>query len=146
MNTSIYSPSGASAGIGFAIPVDTITQIADSLIANGKIIRPVLGISYLESSQARALGVERGVLVLSVVPGSSAEAAGVVGTSRSGNFGSLQLGDVVTAIDGEKLMTEADLFRVLESHKVGDKVRVDVTNPRDGDRSLEVKLGASSQE
>jgi S1-C subfamily serine protease len=146
MNTSIYSPSGASAGIGFAIPVDTVRQIADSLIANGRIIRPVIGITYLEGSQARSLGIDRGVLVLSVVPGSNAEKAGVVGTSRSAGFGSLQLGDVVTAIDGDEVETEADLFRILENHKVGDKVRLKVTNSRDGERLLSVKLGASSQD
>lgn len=142
MNTSIYSPSGASAGIGFAIPVDTITQIADSLIANGRIVRPVIGITYLESEQARSLGIEHGVLVLSVAPGSNAEKAGVVGTSRGG-FGSLQLGDVITALDGQELQTEADLFRVLETHKVGDSVRLSVTNPTDGERNLTLKLGAS---
>lgn len=144
MNTSIYSPSGASAGIGFAIPVDTITQIADSLIANGRIVRPVVGITYLESAQARSLGIDRGVLVLSVVPGSGAEKAGVVPTGRAGSFGSLQLGDVISAMDGVELRTEADLFRILESHKVGDNVRLSVSNPRDGERTLTVKLGASS--
>lgn len=143
MNTSIFSPSGASAGIGFAIPVDTITQIADSLIANGRIIRPVIGISYLEGSQARSLGIDRGVLVLSVVPGSNAERAGIVGTSRSAGFGSLQLGDIVTEIDGDDIANEADLFRILESKKVGDKVVIKVTNPRDGERAVTVKLSAS---
>lgn len=146
MNTSIYSPSGASAGIGFAIPVDTITQIADSLIVNGRIIRPVMGISYLEGSQARSLGIDRGVLVLSVVPGSSAERAGIVGTSRSAGFGSLQLGDVVIAIDGDEIVNEADLFRILETKKVGDKVDVKVVNPRDGERTLKVTLAPSQQQ
>lgn len=143
MNTSIFSPSGASAGIGFAIPVDTITQIADSLIANGRIIRPVIGISYLEGSQARSLGIDRGVLVLSVVPGSNAERAGIVGTSRTAGFGSLQLGDVITAIDGGEIVNEADLFRILESKKVGDKVVIKINNPRDGERFVTVKLSAS---
>lgn len=146
MNTSIYSPSGASAGIGFAIPVDTITQIADSLIANGRIVRPILGISYLDASQARSLGIDRGVLVLSVVPGGGADRAGVVGTSRSAGFGALQLGDVVSEIDDTEVATEADLFRILEAKKVGDKVRVKVTNPRDGTRIVSVKLGASQSQ
>jgi S1-C subfamily serine protease len=145
MNTSIYSPSGASAGVGFAIPVDTINQIAESLIANGRIVRPVLGVSYLESSQARQLGVMDGVLVLSVTPGSGADKAGIVGTSRIRGFGALELGDIIADIDGAHISKEADLFKVLEEHKVGDKARVTVTNPRDGTRTLTVKLGASAQ-
>lgn len=113
MNTSIYSPSGASAGIGFAIPVDvslstynimstcffffrththnnmkpsckkTVKFIVETLIRDGKIVRPVLGISYLESKQARALGIERGVLVLDVPVNSPAYKAGMRGTRRN---------------------------------------------------------------
>merc|ERR1711968_171819 len=64
VNTAIYSPSGASAGIGFAIPVDTVKVIVQTLIRFGKVTRPAIGITYLETSQARALGIERGVLVL----------------------------------------------------------------------------------
>jgi S1-C subfamily serine protease len=142
MNTSIYSPSGASAGVGFAIPADTIKQIAASLIAHGRIIRPVMGISYLESAQARSLGITDGVLVLGVTPGSGAAKAGVVGTTRSGAFGQLELGDRITKIDDRKISAEADLFSVLEDRKVGDTVRVVVTNERDGTRTLKVKLGA----
>jgi S1-C subfamily serine protease len=60
MNTAIYSPSGASAGIGFAIPVDTLKSIVETIIREGKVVRPLIGITYLESSQARALGKEEG--------------------------------------------------------------------------------------
>lgn len=143
MNTSIYSPSGASAGVGFAIPVDTIKQIVKSLIENGKIVRPILGVSYLESAQARALGIDDGVLVLSVTPDSGAEKAGIVGTSRSRGFGSLQLGDVILEMDGKHISKEADLFQALEDHEVGDTVKIKVKNARDGERELLVKLGAS---
>ena len=64
MNTAIYSTSGASAGIGFAIPSSTVKYIVDTLIRDGRVVRPILGISYLESKQARALGITKGVLVL----------------------------------------------------------------------------------
>jgi S1-C subfamily serine protease len=141
MNTSIYSPSGASAGVGFAIPSDTIKQIAASLIANGRVIRPVMGISYLESAQARSLGITDGILVLGVTPGSGAAKAGIVGTTRAGGFGSLELGDRIVAIDGHAIAAEADLFSALEEHKVGDIVHVRVTNERDGTRTLDIKLG-----
>ena len=64
INTAIYSPSGASAGIGFAIPSDPLKYIVETLIRDGRVVRPVLGISYLESKQARALGITKGVLIL----------------------------------------------------------------------------------
>jgi len=142
MNTSIYSPSGASAGIGFAIPVDTMSQVVDELVRNGRIVRPIIGISYLESAQAQALGVKSGVLVLDVPSGSRAEKAGLRGTSRTG-FNSFELGDVITSLDGEQIRKEADLFRILEQKKVDQSVTLGVL--RDGDKvSVNLKLSASS--
>lgn len=111
MNTSIYSPSGASSGVGFAIPVDTLRVIVNELIRNGRIVRPVIGISYLESSQARALGIKEGVLVLDVPKGSAAEVAGLQGTSRA-SFGKVVLGDIILALDKKPIKDEADLFKV----------------------------------
>lgn len=93
MNTAIYSPSGASAGIGFAIPVDEVKYIVATLIQDGRVVRPVLGISYLGSKQARTLGITTGVLVLEVPPNSPAAKAGLKGTRRSesGLIGELEL-------------------------------------------------------
>ena len=142
MNTSIYSPSGASAGVGFAIPVDTMKAIARGLIENGRIIRPVIGISYLESSQARALGITNGVLVLDVPSGSPADEAGLVGTEKSG-AGGLKFGDVIIELDGVEITNEADLFRALDDHQVGDTVRIKVFNMNQGERTVKLKLGAS---
>lgn len=85
MNTAIYSPSGASAGIGFAIPVDQVKSIVETLIQDGRIVRPVLGISYLGSKQARTLGITSGVLVLEVPSDSPAFIAGLRGTRRTQN-------------------------------------------------------------
>jgi S1-C subfamily serine protease len=85
MNTAIYSPSGASAGIGFAIPVDQVKMIVETLIRDGRVVRPVLGISYLGSKQARTLGITKGVLVLEVPPDSPAFVAGLRGTRRTPN-------------------------------------------------------------
>jgi S1-C subfamily serine protease len=85
MNTAIYSPSGASAGIGFAIPVDAVRVIVETLIRDGQVVRPILGISYLGSKQARTLGINSGVLVLDVPPESPAARAGLKGTRRTGN-------------------------------------------------------------
>lgn len=85
MNTAIFSPSGASAGIGFAIPVDQVKSIVETLIQDGRVVRPVLGISYLGSKQARTLGITSGVLVLDVPRDSPAYDAGLRGTRRTQN-------------------------------------------------------------
>lgn len=123
MNTAIYSPSGASAGIGFAIPVDTLRSIVETIIRDGRVVRPLIGITYLESSQARALGIEKGVLVLDVPKGSPGAAAGMRGTTRS-PLGLIQLGDIIVQIDGSDINNEADLFKTLEKYRPGDKIKV----------------------
>eukprot|EP00633_Aureoumbra_lagunensis_P004715 CAMPEP_0197314816 /NCGR_PEP_ID=MMETSP0891-20130614/35346_1 /TAXON_ID=44058 ORGANISM="Aureoumbra lagunensis, Strain CCMP1510" /NCGR_SAMPLE_ID=MMETSP0891 /ASSEMBLY_ACC=CAM_ASM_000534 /LENGTH=313 /DNA_ID=CAMNT_0042803443 /DNA_START=248 /DNA_END=1186 /DNA_ORIENTATION=+ len=123
MNAAIYSPSGASNGVGFAIPIDTLKTVVDALISNGRVSRAILGVSFLESAQARALGIESGVLVLNAPADGPAAAGGLRGTSRSPD-GSLQLGDVIIAIDGSSINTEADMFKLLDSKKPGDKVKV----------------------
>ena len=142
MNTAIYSPSGGSAGIGFAIPVDTVKFIVDTLIREGKVIRPVLGISYLESKQARALGITRGVLVLNVPTSSPAFKAGLRGTRRT-ETGLVEIGDIIIKVDDKSISTEADLFEALEAFKPGDVVRVTVSRvePTEGElRAREVVL------
>jgi Trypsin-like serine proteases, typically periplasmic, contain C-terminal PDZ domain len=106
MNTAIYSPSGASAGIGFAIPVDTLKQQAATIIKYGRVLRPAIGISYAQGSQARALGVQRGVLVITVPPGSNAEKAGLRGSFRTED-GRISLGDVITAVNGVQVRSWA---------------------------------------
>jgi S1-C subfamily serine protease len=125
MNTAIYSPSGASAGIGFAIPIDTVKFIVNTLIRDGKVVRPILGISYLESKQARALGIGRGVLVLDVPPGSPAALAGLKGTRRS-ETGLVEIGDIIVQVGKTLINKEADLFQALEDLKPGDTVDVKV--------------------
>ena len=137
INTAIYSPSGAYAGVGFAVPVDAVNKIVPQLIRNEPITRPGLGIIVWEDSMVerfRQLGAlgddERGALVRSVLSGSPAEAAGIRPTRRV-RAGAV-LGDLIVAIDGEELEDADDLFRVLDGHSVGDTVRVTVS--RDGGR------------
>ena len=149
MNTAIYSTSGASAGIGFAIPIDTVKYIVNTLIKDGKIVRPVLGIAFLESKQARALGIGRGVLVLEVPPGSLAAKAGLKGTRRT-ETGLLEIGDIITMVGDRPINTEADLFQALESYKPGDKVMVKVTRIESAndklvqkEETLEIELQSS---
>jgi len=122
VNTAIYSPSGASAGIGFAIPVNTVKQIVPQLIKYGKIIRPDLGIETAPDYWARRLGVE-GVLVLRTKRGSSAEKAGIIGMSRD-RRGNIVIGDLIVSVNGQPVTNSDDLLNLLEQHKVGDTVSV----------------------
>mmetsp|Transcript_39643 Transcript_39643/g.92753 ORF Transcript_39643/g.92753 Transcript_39643/m.92753 type:complete len:358 (-) Transcript_39643:383-1456(-) len=125
MNTAIYSPSGTSSGIGFAIPVGTLRYIVELLIKDGKVIRPIIGISYLESSQAKTLGINKGVLVLDVPKGSPAYVAGMRGTQRT-EEGLLIIGDIIVKVGPEPIDTEASLFQALENYRVGNKVDITV--------------------
>lgn len=130
MTTAIYSPSGASAGVGFAIPVDTVNYIVTQLIENGQIVRPLLGVSILDSKQARqALGITKGVLILEVKPGTPAAAAGLKGLRRT-DSGIIEIGDIIIAVEGASIEKEGDLFKAIEEYKPGDTVKVTVNRPQ----------------
>jgi S1-C subfamily serine protease len=135
VNTAIYSPSGASAGIGFAIPVDTVNRIVPELIRSGKITRPGLGVQIADEQIAERLGVA-GVLVVDVVRGGAAAKAGIRPTRRDAE-GRLRLGDIIVAVDGKKVATPNDLYLLLEKYKVGDVVTV--TLLRDG-RTVQTRV------
>ena len=142
INTAIYSPSGASAGIGFAVPVDTINRIVPQLIKYGKIARPGLGVNIVSDRIAQRYGVD-GVIILQVAPGSAAAAAGLHGIHQ-GPAGRWMLGDVIVGIDGQAIHRQVDLYNALENHKVGDKIKVTVLN--DGQkRDVQVTLQALGQ-
>lgn len=135
VNTAIYSPSGASAGIGFAIPVDTVNRIVPELIRSGKVTRPGLGVQIADEQIAQRLGVS-GVLVVDVAKGSAASRAGIQPTRRDAE-GRLRLGDIIVAIDGKKVTTPNDLFLLLEKYQIGDAVTVSMV--RDG-KTIEAKV------
>jgi S1-C subfamily serine protease len=135
VNTAIYSPSGASAGIGFAIPVDTVNRIVPEVIRYGKVTRPGIGIQIAEDQIAERLGVN-GVLVVDVVAGSAAAKAGLRPTRREAS-GRVRLGDVITAVNGQKVASPNELFLLLEKYKVGDAVNVTVL--RD-EKSVQIKM------
>ena len=135
VNTAIYSPSGASAGIGFAIPVDTVNRIVPELIRSGRITRPGLGIQIADEQIAQRLGVA-GVLVVDVQRGGAASKAGIQPTRRDPD-GRLRLGDIITTVDGKKVATPNDLFLLLEKYKVGDVVTVSML--RDG-KTVQAKV------
>src|SRR5687767_11260785 len=120
ITTAIFSPSGAYAGVGFSVPIDTLNRVVPQLIAKGKYTRPVLGLEIDEqlSQQLAARSGTKGVAVVKVVSGSPAEAAG------------MRAGDVIAAIDGKPVTSAAQLVNRLDEHKVGDTVRLTVQ--RDG--------------
>ncbi len=138
INTAIYSPSGASAGIGFAVPVDTVNQVVPQLIKNGKYIRPALGIEVderLNQRLAELRGVE-GVVILKVAPGSAAEKAGLKGATISRDGGIIP-GDTIVAIEGKPVEAVGKLLSRLDDFKVGQTVKVTVL--RD-DKRVEVPV------
>jgi S1-C subfamily serine protease len=138
VNTAIASPSGAYAGVGFAVPIDTVNRIISQLIAYGKVIQPGLGIQAVEDSVARRVGIDEGVLVLDVERRGAAAAAGMMAT-RYDAAGNVVLGDIIVSIDGQAVKSSDDLYRILEGYNVGDEVRVEVV--RAGrTRTLRIRL------
>ncbi|NOX59689.1 MAG: trypsin-like serine protease [Planctomycetes bacterium] len=131
INTSIYTPTGASAGIGFAVPVDTVNDAVAQIIAHGRIIRPGLGINIGSDALSHRLGLN-GVLILGVSENGSAERAGLRPTQQSRD-GGIVLGDVILEIDGEKTPRRAQLLDAIANHNVGDSVELLVD--REGKRS-----------
>ncbi len=138
INTAIYSPSGAYAGIGFAVPVDSVNRVVPELIAKGLYQRPALGISIdadVNRALTRRLGVA-GVVVLQVHQGSAAEAAGLQGTVID-DGGNVIPGDVITALGGRPVKGIGDLLDNLERHRAGDQVSVAILR---GEQELSVQV------
>ena len=121
VNTQIASPSGASAGIGFAIPADEVNRIVPRLIRDGRFVRPALGVSAGSAQLQRALQLPKGVVVVQVGPGSPAAKAGVQ-PFRRGNRGEVIGGDVITAINDEPLNDLDDMLSLLEKRSPGESV------------------------
>ena len=124
VNTQIVSPSGAFAGIGFAVPVDTVNRIVPELIKHGKLIRPGLGVSLVPDAMAKRWGI-KGLIIGKVSRGSGAEQAGLKG-ARETIAGRVELGDIITAVDGKPVETIDNLMDVMEHHKVNDRVAVEI--------------------
>jgi S1-C subfamily serine protease len=128
INSQILSPSGGSNGVGFAIPASIAKRVVPELIQYGVVRRPKLGIGTRAvkdlAGQAR-LPTDDGLVVMSVSNGGSAAAAGLRGISQTAD-GDYLLGDIITAVDGEKVSDNDDLYHILDKHKVGDTVNIEV--------------------
>jgi len=128
INSQILSPSGTSAGIGFSIPVNIAKRVIPQLISYGSVRRPRLGIGTRNVTDLRSqvdLPSTYGVLIVDVAPGGAAAAAGLHGLTETEN-GDYELGDIIVAIDGDKISNGDDLTRTLEKHQVGDNVNVEI--------------------
>jgi len=121
VNTAIYSPSGASAGIGFAIPVDEVNRIVPRLIRDGRFVRPAIGVTAAPAGLLRTLNLPAGVALVQVSPGGPAARAGLQPFRRGGG-GEIVPGDVITAINDEPVKDFDDMLAQLERRASGDTV------------------------
>ncbi len=144
VNVAIYSPSGASAGIGFALPVDTVNRVIPKLVQHGRYIRPILGITMNDdvSRQVSERLDTKGILVLRVQPGSPADKAGIQGTQLTTND-DLLLGDVIQSIDGQAIEESRDLTEIMDNYQLNDVVTVRLL--RDGAQAVDVKIKLTLQ-
>ena len=141
INTAILSPSGVSAGIGFAVPVDTVARVVPQLIQYGHEVRPMIGVELADDDLVRRLGM-RGALVLRVVPNSPADHAGVHGTTRDPNTGRLRLGDVIVGVDDRRVDRAFALYGALDLEQPGSNVQLHIM--RDGEPlDLAVEVGSN---
>lgn len=144
MNTAIYSDSGNSVGVGFAVPVDVINTYIPQLIKDGQIERPGIGVALIDDAIARRLGITSGALIGNVVEGSVAAAAGLKGTTRTAD-GEFEIGDVITDLGGKKIEKVMDLIKAMEGHHVGDEVLITIIR-KGQTQQIPVRLQALPQD
>jgi S1-C subfamily serine protease len=145
VTTAIASNSGDSAGIGFAIPVDTVQRIVPQILRYGKVVRPSLGAAFLPPQYSRQLRLQ-GVMIMTVTPGGPAEQAGLI-PLREADEGEYLAGDVIVAVDGKPVETEEVLLTIVENHSVGDKVKLtlirNIGSSREETREVTVTLAGA---
>ena len=135
INTAIYSTSGSSSGVGFALPADMVTGIVEQIITTGRVTRPIMGITFAPDQAVEQLGLG-GVLVLDAREGGPAWRAGVKATSRD-SAGRLILGDVIVELDGALIKDSSDLYRTLDKLSVGQEIMMKVMR---GENKVDLQL------
>ena len=152
INTMIASNVGQNAGIGFAIPINTAKAVLNDLLTLGRVRRPVLGVVTIPISPDLAdelgLAADYGLLVVRVVPGSSAERAGLHGGTERANLGNTPImvgGDLIVAIDGQDVQDQQQLAQVMNNHRAGDTVRVTIYRGK-RKMDLNVTLGEAREQ
>ncbi len=152
INTLIASNVGQSAGIGFAIPVNTAKAVLNDLMTLGRVRRPALGVRTIpitpELADQMGLAADSGLLIVQVVPGGAADRAGLHGGSERAYIGNIPItlgGDLIVAIDGQQVQDQQDLSQVMNSHRAGDTVRVTIYR---GKKKIDVSvtLGEAREE
>jgi S1-C subfamily serine protease len=133
INTMILSSVGQNAGIGFAIPINTAKAVLNDLMTLGRVRRPALGVRTIPISAELAdeigLPADYGLLIVQVTPGGSADLAGLKGGTERAYLGNIPImlgGDLIVAIDGEKVEDEQDLSQMMNNHRAGDTVKVTI--------------------
>lgn len=148
VNTAIYSPSGASAGIGFAIPVDSVQRMVPQLLRYGQAVRPSLQVKFVPDTLTRRLGL-KGALIGRLEPGGAAAAAGLRPTRRD-NDGDIQWGDLIVAVDGRPVESSEELLEAIAKHAIGDSLKLTVQRklgaPQEESLEVTVKLGGEGEE
>ena len=144
INTMIASSVGQSAGIGFAIPINTAKAVLNDLLTLGRVRRPALGVRTIpidsEIADELSLAAEYGLLIVQAVPGGSADRAGLRGGTERAYLGNTPImigGDLIVAIDGEKVDSQQILAQVMNRHRAGDTVKVTIFR---GKKKLEVSV------
>mmetsp|Transcript_9261 Transcript_9261/g.26949 ORF Transcript_9261/g.26949 Transcript_9261/m.26949 type:complete len:416 (+) Transcript_9261:50-1297(+) len=150
VNTAIYSPSGANAGIGFAIPVDTVRRIVQQVIRHGRTLRPTLGVTVADDNFTRNLSMRlgkalSGVLIMEAPPGTPAHAAGLKGTTRRTD-GSIVLGDLILSANGTPVHTVEDLLSAVEEVPLNSTVELSILRAADPARKEKVHVIAVDRE
>ena len=142
INTMILSNSGQNAGIGFAIPINTAKAVLNDLVTLGRVRRPALGVRTIpigpELAQEMSLPADYGLLIMQVTSGGSAEQAGLRGGTERAYLGNTPImlgGDLIVAIDGEKIQDQQDLAQTMNNHRAGDTVKVTIYR---GKRKMDV--------
>ncbi|ASQ45570.1 Putative serine protease HtrA [Legionella clemsonensis] len=125
LNTAIYSNSGSSAGVGFAVPADDIARIVPQLIKHGRVVLSGVGIQVVEPHIAKRLGIDKGLLVADVLPHTPAAQAKLRGTLRD-SWGRIHLGDVIVAINGHPVKNYDAFYNILVDIKVGDQITLTI--------------------
>jgi len=152
INTMIASNVGQSAGIGFAIPINTAKAVINDLLTLGRVRRPALGVRTIpiDSELAEQMGLpsDYGLLIVQVVPGGAADNAGLRGGSERAFLGNIPImvgGDLIVAIDGKQVEDQQELAQIMNNHRAGDTVRVTVYR---GKKKMDVNvvLGEARQE
>jgi len=152
INTMIASNVGQSAGIGFAIPVNTAKAVLNDLTTVGRVRRPALGVQTIpispELAEQMGLPADSGLLIVQVVPGGAADRAGLHGGTERAYLGNLPImlgGDLIVAIDGQEVQDQQDLSQVMNSHRAGDTVRLTIFR---GKKKMDVNvmLGEARQQ